>query len=195
MVAAFKLPRRRMTVDEFVAWDPEDGSGAVWQLRDGEPEMMAPATDVHGSIQNEVAHLITAHLQNAGSHCRSVIAPGVIPRVRSDRNMLVPDIGITCEPPSGRALPNPVVLIEIISTSNEDDTWANVWAYTTIPSVREIVIVSSVRVGAELLRRTPEGDWPERPDRIPPDGALRLESIGFAMPLRAAYRTSGLAPL
>ena len=33
----------RMTVAEFLEWEPEDRSGALWQLRDGEPEMMAPA--------------------------------------------------------------------------------------------------------------------------------------------------------
>jgi hypothetical protein len=36
MVAvALKLPPRHMTVSEFLDWNPEDGSGAIWQLRDG----------------------------------------------------------------------------------------------------------------------------------------------------------------
>ena len=40
-----------MTVAEFLDWEPDDRSGRLWQLRDGEPEMMAPASDRHGSIQ------------------------------------------------------------------------------------------------------------------------------------------------
>ena len=194
MVAVLKLPPRRMTVAEFLSWDPEDGTGALWQLRDGEPEMMAPATDAHGSVQNHSSFLLTAHLLASGSRCRVVANPGVVPRVRSDRNMLVPDIGITCAPPStGRALPEPVVLIEILSPSNEAETRANVWAYTTIPSVAEIAVAGSTEVSAEVLRRRPDGTWPERPEAVGRGGELRFESIGFAAPLLAAYATTPLA--
>jgi Uma2 family endonuclease len=193
MVAALKLPPRRMTVSEFLDWDPEDGSGALWQLRDGEPEMMAPASDAHGSIQGELVRLFINHLAESGSRCRAVVAPGVIPRVRSDRNMLVPDIGITCDAPSGgRALPNPVALIEILSPSNEAETRGNVWAYATMPSVVEIVIVDSTRMAAELLRRGADGAWPEQPEMLGAEDELRIESIGFAALLRAVYRTSGV---
>ncbi len=194
MVAALKLPPRRMTVDEFLSWVPEDGTGALWQLRDGEPEMMAPASDAHGSIQNELSFLVTAHLRARGGRCRAVTTPGVVPRVRSDRSMLIPDIGITCAPPSvGRAIPEPVVLVEILSPSNEAETRANVWAYTTIPSVAEIAVLSSTEVAAEVLRRRPDGTWPERPDAVGPGGELRFERIGFAAPLAAAYATTPLA--
>ena len=194
MTAALELPPRRMTVAEFLSWDPEDGTGALWQLRDGEPEMMAPATDAHGSVQSELSFLPTAHLRASGSRCRVVANPGVVPRVRSDRNMLIPDIGITCAPPSTeRALPEPVVLIEILSPSNEAETRANVWAYTTIPSVAEIAMVGSTEVSAEVLRRRPDGSWPERPEAVGPGGELRFESIGFAAPLLAAYATTPLA--
>lgn len=42
MNGALKLPPRRMTVAEFLDWADAEPSGAVWQLRDGEPEMMPP---------------------------------------------------------------------------------------------------------------------------------------------------------
>ncbi len=51
---ALKLPPHRMTVSEFLEWDSGDTSGAIWQLRDGEPGMMAQASDAHGAIQAEV---------------------------------------------------------------------------------------------------------------------------------------------
>jgi len=41
MVAARKLPPHAMTVAAFLAWHPDDGGGAPWQLRDGEPETLA----------------------------------------------------------------------------------------------------------------------------------------------------------
>jgi len=182
-----------MTVVEFLAWDSGDGSGALWQLRDGEPELMAPASDAHGSIQNELSRLITNHLVARDSPCRAVITPGVIPRVRSADNYLIPDIGVTCTPArGGTAMPDPVVLIEVLSPTIERETRANVWAYVTIPSVTEIVLVRSTSIAAETLRRRPDGSWPEQSEQITADGELVLESIGFHIPLRIAYRTSGL---
>jgi Uma2 family endonuclease len=193
MATTLKMPSRHMTVAEFLDWDAGDRTGALWQLRDGEPEMMAPASDAHGSIQSELTYLLTAHLRARGSQCRVVVAPGVIPRVRSAENCLIPDIGITCSPPTGaRMLPEPVALVEILSPSNEAETRANIWAYTTIPSVAEIVILRSTAVAAEILKRRPDGSWPEQSESVGGDGELRLDSIGFAAPLQSAYRTAGL---
>lgn len=183
-----------MSVAEFLDWaaSPAAGGGS-WQLRDGEPEAMAPASDAHGAIQAELAILLGNHLARTGRPCRVVIAPGVIPRLRSDRNMLVPDLGVTCAPPSrGIALPEPLVLIEILSPSNEAATRANLWAYATIPSVAEIAVVSSTAVAAEVLRRRPDGTWPEGAEVVGGGGALRIGAIGFEVPLVSVYRTTAL---
>jgi len=115
MSIALRLPPR-MTVAEFLGWEPEDGSGRLWQWRDGEPEMMPPNSDRHGSIQSYLACLIISHLDTRGSACRVVIAPGVVPAERSEDNCLVPDLGITCAPATGEhLLREPLVLIEILS--------------------------------------------------------------------------------
>jgi Uma2 family endonuclease len=194
MSSALQSPFHRMTVAEFLDWDSGDRSGARWQLRDGEPEMMAPASDPHGSIQAFLAHLLIAHLIERGSNCRVVSAPGVIPSQRSEENCLVPDIGITCTPPSGaRLMHEPVVLIEILSPTNVSKTRANVRAYRTIPTITEIVVPHSTVVAVEILRRRPDGTWPRQPEIVDGEGALRLESIDFAAPLRDTYRTTGLA--
>lgn len=192
MPAALKLPPH-MTVAEFLAWEqPDNGWRGQWQLRDGEPEMMAPASDAHGSIQSELAYLITTHLR-AGGRCRIVVAPGVVPAERSQDNCLVPDLGITCTPPTGgQLLAEPLVLIEILSPTNVSKTRANVRAYMTIPSVAEILVVRSTAIAAEVLRRAPDGTWPQQPDIVTAAGELRLDSIGFAVQLRDAYRTTGL---
>jgi Uma2 family endonuclease len=132
---ALRMPPR-MTVAEFLEWEPDDRSGALWQLRDGEPEMMAPASERHGSIQAQLAYLIISHLDARGSPCRVVTAPGVVPSERSEDNCLVPDLGITCAPPAGEHLMvEPLVLIEILSPTNVSRTRSNIRAYTTIPEV------------------------------------------------------------
>jgi Uma2 family endonuclease len=183
-----------MTVAEFLVWEePADGRSGLWQLRNGELEMMAPASDTHGSIQSELAYLITTHFRSSGSPCRIVTAPGVVPAERSEDNCRVPDLGITCAPPTGAdLLHEPLVLIEILSPTNVSKTRANIRAYTTIPTVAEIVVVRSTAIAAEVLRRSPDGTWPEQPDTIAADDELRLPSIGFVAKLRDAYRTTGL---
>jgi Uma2 family endonuclease len=193
MSAALKLPLHRMTVVEFLDWDPGDDGGARWQLRDGEPEMMAPPSDPHGSIQSELAYLVTAHLRNRAGSCRIVVTPGVVPAERSEDNCLVPDLGVTCAHAAGaRLMHEPLVLTEILSPTNVSRTRDNVRAYRTIPSVVEIVVLRSTSIVAEILRRGTDGTWPDDPEVIGVDDELVLVSIGFSEPLHAAYRTSGL---
>jgi Uma2 family endonuclease len=81
---------------------------------------------------------------------------------------------------------DPVLLVEILSPSNQAETWINVWAYTTIPSVQEILVLHSTAIRAEMLRRDANGNWPERPELME-DGMLELHSIGLQLPLAAAY--------
>jgi len=193
MTALRQAVTRRMTVAEFLDWADRDGSGRRWQLRDGAPEAMAPTAKPHGAIQAELTGLIREHLLRSGSPCRAIIEPGVVPRAGAHDNVRIPDIAVECGPPDReRLMDEPVLLIEILSPSNAEETRANVWAYTTIPSVAEILIVDSTAVGAELLRRQPDGNWPEQPARLGPEDTLELASIALAQPLRAIYRTAAV---
>jgi hypothetical protein len=47
IVAIRKPAPSRMTLDEFLAWDPSDQTGCTWQLIDGEPVAMAPGSETH----------------------------------------------------------------------------------------------------------------------------------------------------
>lgn len=183
-----------MTVAEFLAW-PADPTGATWQLIDGEPIAMAPASHTHGAIQNEVGRLLGNHLLARGLPCRVIIAPGVTPRVRADWNVRVPDLAVSCrrDDPRDRLLAEPVLVVEILSPSNEAETWANIWAYTSIPSVQEILVVRSLEIGTELLRRLPDGGWPANFERIAsPDGRVRLDSVDAEFAVSVFYRTMEL---
>lgn len=186
MVALAKLAPSRMTAVEFLDWRG-DGSGRHFELVDGEPRAQDPASVTHGIIQSTMGRLIGNHL--AGTRCKIITAPGVIPRVRSNWNMRVPDLAVNCVPDERgqRALPDPILIIEILSPSNEAETRENVWAYATIPAVREILLVRSTDIGAELLRRQDDGTWPEQPELIGETGELALDSIAFRSPLAAFY--------
>ena len=187
-----------MTVAEFLAW-PGDGTGRTFQLVDGEPRAMSPGSATHGTIQSNLSRLIgnllVASNSASNSGCRIVTEPGVITRIRSDVNMRVPDLGVSCtaDAPGQQALPDPILLIEVLSPSNTRETWDNVWSYATIPSVREIAVVHSTRVLVEMLRRGTDGHWPEGPEEVGPGGSLRLESIGFTCRLPDVYAQTYLA--
>ena len=158
-----------MTVAEFLDW-PGDGTGRKFQLVDGELRAMSPGSATHGTIQSNLNRLIGNVLIASSAGHRIVTEPGVITLVRSHMNLRVPDLGVTATADAAgqQALPDPIVLIEILSPGNASDTWDNVWAYTTIPSVREIVIVHSTRVLAEVLRRGPDGNWLKETEKVEP---------------------------
>ncbi len=194
MVALRKHVPARMTVDEFLVWDPGDRSRRRWQLIDGEPVAMAPAGENHGALQGEVAAVIRNHLRAHRPSCRLIVDPGVVPRVRANRNYRIPDLGVTCAPATADPmLANPVLLIEILSPSNETETWANIWSYTTIPSVVEILALRATRIEAELLRRLPDGNWPSEPLLLRAGESLELTSIELTVDLASLYETTSLA--
>jgi Uma2 family endonuclease len=192
MSAANQLPDL-MTVAEFLVWETPDGSNR-WELVEGAPEAMAPSSPRHGAIAARVARLLDQHL-DGHPRCRVIAEPGVRPRVRGRLNVRIPDIGVTCSPsePEDRLLREPVVLVEILSPSNPKDTWANVWSYTSIPSVREILVLHTAQLRADLLARSADGTWPEDPATLEAADTVVLESIGFSAPLAAFYRTAGIA--
>ena len=193
MLAYASLAPSRMTVAEFLDW-PGDGSGRRFELVDGEPRAQDPASTTHGIIQATIGRLLGNHL--VGTRCKVVMAPGIVPRVRASMNMRVPDIAVNCVPDERgqRALPDPILIIEILSPSNERETRENVWAYATIPSLREILLARSTDMGAELLRRQEDGSWPEQPRLMAENDVIELDSIGFSAPLAIFYEDTHLHP-
>ncbi len=161
MVALRKRVTDRLTMAEFLVWDSGDRSGRRWQLRDGMPEAMAPATRGAWCHPVRIGRLIGNHLLAAGDRCRVISEPGIMPRVRAAENVRIPDLAVTCTPPSAERLVAGTGPGDRDSLpSNAEETWENVWAYTTIPSVAEILVISSTAVEAELLRRDADGNWP-----------------------------------
>jgi Uma2 family endonuclease len=187
MSAANQLPPA-MTTAEFLAWT---GSERL-ELIDGTPHAMAPASPRHGAIQAETVRLISNRLVELQPACRVIVEPGIQPRVRADLNVRVPDLAVTCAAwdADDRLLPEPLVVVEILSPSNAADTWANVWSYTTIPSVWEILVLHTADMRADLLRREENGTWPDNPVTLTLGDDVTLESIDFAAPLAAFYRTA-----
>ena len=193
MSQAAKIPAL-MTVDEFIVW-PGDGTGRRYELVDGVLRMQDPASDTHGTIQSNLHFLISAHLRKSRPKCRIVINPGIAPRLRAKWNYREPELGVTCTPNRAgvHMMPDPILLIEILSPSNAPNTWSNIPLYAMLPTVTEILIVDSSTVSAEVLRRLPDGAWPQASEPVAPGGLIGLASIGLEFPLGEVYRDTHLA--
>jgi Uma2 family endonuclease len=177
---------RLMTVAEFLAWNPPDGSDR-WELVDGVPVAMAPASDRHALIHAEAARLIGNHLAEHRPDCRVLIEPGA---KLDEQNLRIPDLSVICGPidPAAR-FSTPVLIVEILSPSNWRKTMNNVARYASLEGLAEVLILHSTRMLAQVFRRGTFGAWDDIASFTSGDEVVTLESIGFTAPLAAFYRT------
>lgn len=180
-----------MTAEQFRAW-PGDGTGRLYQLIDGELVAMAPPTVEHGTLQARLAIRLGQHLATHRPGCEVVVTPGVQPRPDAAHNVRIPDLAVTCAPRRGPFLADPLLIVEILSPSNIRETREAVRACLTLPSLREVLILSSIAIAAEVHLRDEAGIWPAEPRCFGPGGILTLDSLGFACPMDELYAGLGL---
>lgn len=183
----------RMTVAEFMDWD---GGGHVGKLElvDGVVRAMSPASGTHGIIQANLAYLIGAHLRASNRPCRVGTETPIVPRLRPKHNVRAPDLAVTCEPISdSKTFPDPVLIVEVLSPSNQPETWESIWACATIPGLLEIVVVHSQRLHVEIYRRDSAGAWPKGPDIVATEGEITLTSLAATLAIAEIYAGTHLA--
>lgn len=176
-----------MTVDEFLDWD---GGGHVGKLElvEGHVRAQMPASDSHSTIQASVAGMIRNHLRATKSRCRVGIEAPVVPPMRPKRNARAPDVAVTCAPPStSRVYENPILIVEVMSPSNEKDTWESISTLATNLSLKEIMIVQSETVEVQVFARGEDGYWPSEPVTSGPGGSVRLTSLGLDLSVAEIY--------
>jgi Uma2 family endonuclease len=181
-----------MTVDEFLAWD---GGGHVGKLEliDGLVRAMAPASATHAIIQGNIVTAINNHLRAKRSACRAGTEAPVVPPMGKRTNARAPDVGVTCSPPSSSGtFDDPILIVEVISPSNEAEIWESIRALAGLQSLKEILVVQSTEIRVELFRRSSEGAWPGDPETAAADGAVRLDSIGLMLPVAEIYQGTHL---
>jgi Uma2 family endonuclease len=181
--AARKKAPPSMTVAEFLDWD--GGTDIRYELLGGIPVAMAPSLDVHGELAISLGAEIRARLKPP---CRVVGEAGLRLPGRDD-TFYVCDLAVAWGPrgPARRYVNDPVVLVEVLSPSTAaHDRGDKAAAYRMIPSVQDIVLMSSTAVAAEIWRRTERGWLIE--DIAGLDAVLHLSSVGIEVPLAAIYR-------
>jgi Uma2 family endonuclease len=178
--------RRLWTLDEFLAFD--DGTDTRYELFDGQILAMAPATDVHGAL---VARLVVRLGAGLRPPCEVVIEAGIVPPERAE-SYYEADLAVTCTGLTGQQfVAEPILIVEVLSPSTAaTDRERKLPDYRTIPSLQEILVVSSTEPRIEHFRREPDG-W--KIHDLRGEGTVRLQALDVTLDLADLY-AGGLAP-
>src|SRR5918995_5540616 len=142
-----EVAEKRMTVAEFLTWD--DGTDTRYELIDGRPVAMAPVTPSHSVIVLNLGHELKSRLKTP---CYAGTEAGV-ERPDRDDTFYEADVVVSCTPvaPGMTAIPEPVVVIEVLSPSTiEHDRGRKAYDHRGVPSVQEIVLVASEQCHVEV---------------------------------------------
>ena len=188
-----RRPLPHMTADDFLAW-PGDGTGRTFQLVDGEVRSVSPASDAHALIQANLTYLLIGALRAAGLPLFVRTEGAIVPGLNASTNVRVPDLVVSgaLNERGQQTVPDPVLIVEVLSPGNQDDTRDNVRAYATLPSVREIAVLHSTRILAEVHRRGPNEARQPVPESVGPGGRLRLSSAALDCAIEDAYADTWL---
>lgn len=177
------LPR---TVDEFDDWHARQPER--WEFVDGRPRLMAPASLRHTIVKGNAFAALRAALK--GSKCRAYV-DGV--QIRTDTISAIPDVAVSCTQVDDLNSPEvqyPVVIIEVLSPSSEDDDIGRKWrSYRQIPSLQHYLVVSQSVRQVEIHSRTGPFSWDER---YVHDGVIALTAIGATLDLDELYADTGV---
>lgn len=142
MSASVKHPQR-MTVDEFLGWEPRANGDARHELIDGQPVAMAPPTFGHTRTILAVLDSLRSSIVHRGLPCEALPDGG---GVRIDATtMFIPDVMVHCGErldDEARESSGPLIVVEVASPSTErTDLERKLIGYFQLPSVRHYLIV------------------------------------------------------
>jgi Uma2 family endonuclease len=153
------------------------------------PVAMAPPIPTHSRLQVELGYLIRSHLKARNSPCWIATEIGVQPAIKASTNVRVPDLGVSCRPQvrGDKSMPEPVLLVEILSPSTARADQAKVWLYATMPSVQEILIVHSTKIRLEFYTRNADGSWPKEAQFATTGQGIHFNCIDMALAVDDLY--------
>ena len=176
--------RKLWTLDEFLVFD--DGTDTRYELIGGELVAMAPPSGIHGALAAGLALAIGAQLVRP---CRVVTEAGIM---LPDRNAYYQaDLAVSCaELTPEPAVAAPKVIVEVLSPSTAaTDYLHKLPDYRGIPSVQDILLVSSTEARIEHWRRKVDG-W--KVQDLRGEGVVRLQAFDITVALADLY--DGLLP-
>jgi Uma2 family endonuclease len=182
----------RYTYAQYVALEKE--SPTKHEFFDGEIYAMAGGSEDHSAL---ALNVLAALLGAIGDRPCRVHTSDLRIYVEAVGLATFPDGSVICGPlqqhapsPNATAL-NPLVLLEVTSDSSEEyDTGEKLAAYQTIPTLREVIIVSHRERRITIHRRDATGAWAMRVAIA--GGRIVAESLGAELIVDSIYRNSSI---
>jgi Uma2 family endonuclease len=172
---------KRMSLAEFLVWD--DGTDRRYELVDGRVVAMAPPAGAHAVIVVNLARQLSNRLKPP---CYAAAEAGIVPPDRAD-TWYQADLVVTCTPlsPGARWFPEPVLIAEVLSPSTTvHDFRTKLPDYQRMPSVREILLISSEERRIERWLRAGDG-W--RHDAYTGESHVPVACVNDAVALAHVY--------
>ena len=175
---------RHMTLAEFLRW--EDGTDTRYELLWGVPVAMAPPARAHGMLCARLGGVVDAALRTRRP-CSAQTEAGIV-RPDRDDTYYVADLAVTCSPyqRGEQLVKDPVLIVEILSPGTErHDRRTKLPVYRDIENVKEILLIDSESIYAEILRRE-DDRWITELVRGR-DAILRLSSVDLQIAMAELY--------
>ena len=179
--------RRRMTLEEFDAWQALQDVRC--ELVDGRPVAMTGATFAHNIVVSNVIRALGNRLDAAGSPCRAFTAD--IGLVTGPDTLRRPDVTVYCPPFDNRATRSEkaTLAVEVGSPSTRTiDAVQKMEEYQRLPALRAVLLMEPERVDVGLWHVRPGGGWDHRPVRDDLAALLDLPCLGISLALAEVYR-------
>ena len=182
-------PARTYTVEEYFRWDAVH-EGRLEYIA-GRIDAMAGGSEPHALVCTNIAALLHRALEDGP--CR-VYGSDLHLGVRAMDAYRHPDVTVVCdEPDEGPEQPrpdictNPTVIVEVLSPSTEgDDRGIKLREYTSLPSLREYMLVDHRDLHVDIFSRREDGTWVYQPtDGI--DAVAHLPSLDLKLEHRRIF--------
>jgi Uma2 family endonuclease len=181
-----QVKEKLWTLEEFLAFD--DGTDTSYQLFEGRIVAMNPPLRGHAGLVGRLARIIGNQL---ALPCEVYAEAGIVP-INRRHSWYKADLIVTCTPGNyqDQFIAEPVLVVEVLSpTTSASDFSRKLPDYQQIPSMRDILLVSSMERLVQHWRREPDG-WIEHASR----GSATLRLSGLPVTIAMADLYNGILP-
>lgn len=178
---------KKYTPEEYLAL--EEAAESRSEYENGEIVAMAGGSFNHVQITSNVARFTGNKI---AENCASLSSEMKI-WVEAIGRFYYPDVLVLCGKPNfyrkrNDTIINPVLIVEVLSDSTEaKDRGEKFFAYQTLESLQEYVLISQNRAAVEQFTRQADGSW-KYLATIGLENSVKLESIEIELALQEVYQ-------
>jgi Uma2 family endonuclease len=181
------LAKKKMTVDDYIAWSLAQSDTSRADLIDGEVYAHAAERVSHLRVKHKAASALDAAIAAAKLSCH-VLPDGATVRI-TDMTAFEPDALVYCGPElPGDAIevPNPIIVVEVLSPDSEKrDMRDKLAGYFLLPSVEHYLIIDPEE---RLVIHHTRGQGDVRGTRLVREGELRFDPPGIVIAVADFFR-------